>query len=247
MKWDAAQYDTRHAFVSRYGRELAARVPQNAADVLDLGCGTGLLTAEIVREGRRVVGLDSSPEMIARARTLYPDLFFCVGNALALPLAGESLDAVFSNAVFHWIPDHERLLRGIRRVLRPGGALVCEFGARGNIAAIDAAFGETCAETGYAYAQDFVFPAPEAFAALLESCGFAVEEAYAYERPTPLEGGEGLRNWVRQFYAEHLERMDEAARGRVLARVEELAAPALWREGRWVADYRRLRALARRL
>ena len=247
MKWDAAQYDTRHAFVSRYGRELAARVPQDAVDVLDLGCGTGLLTAKLAEGGRRVFGLDSSPEMIARARTLYPDLFFCVGNALALPFADESLDAVFSNAVFHWIPDHERLLLGIRRVLRLGGALVCEFGARGNIAAIDAAFAQACAEAGLPYAATFVFPAPEVFAVLLERCGFTVEEAYAYERPTPLEGGAGLRNWVRQFYAEHLERMDAAARERALARVEELAAPALWREGRWVADYRRLRALARRV
>ncbi|WP_300922292.1 hypothetical protein [uncultured Desulfovibrio sp.] len=75
---------------------------------------------------------------------------------------------------------------------------------------------------------------------------FTCEQAVAYDRPTPLRGGEqGLRNWMRQFFAADLGTMPERRQEALLERVEELTRPRLWNGSVWMADYRRLRVVAR--
>lgn len=100
--------------------------------ILDVGCGTGALTKTLAEEGAYVLGVDASAAMIARARTDYPELEFMVMDATVLAFANE-FDTVFSNAAFHWIKNQTALLQGIYRALKYGGALVCEFGAHGNV------------------------------------------------------------------------------------------------------------------
>ena len=247
MKWDASVYDRRHGFVAEYGRALLDLVPDDPAlSVLDLGCGTGTLTAQLAANGRRVVGADSSPEMIERARAQYPDLDFRVCDALALPFDGE-FGAVFSNAVFHWIGDHDALLRNIRRALKPGGLLICEFGAAGNVQTIRDAFATACSERGLTVHPRFNMPTAEVFGRRLTDCGFAIDGLYAFDRPTPLTGSDGLACWIKQFFANELAALPEAVRPAVIARAEALARPALWDGEQWIADYRRLRAVAHRL
>ena len=247
MKWDASVYDRRHGFVAEYGRALLDLVSDDPAlSVLDLGCGTGTLTARLAANGRRVVGADSSPEMIERARAQYPDLDFRVCDALALPFDGE-FGAVFSNAVFHWIGDHDALLRNIRRALKPGGLLICEFGAAGNVQTIRDAFATACSERGLTVRPRFNMPTAEVFGRRLTDCGFAIDELYAFDRPTPLSGSDGLACWIKQFFANELAALPEAVRPAVIARAEAMARPALWDGEQWIADYRRLRAVAHRL
>lgn len=246
MQWDPALYDTQHDFVAEYGKGLLECIaPDASQSILDLGCGTGTLTDQLSSRAGSVVGIDASPEMVGRAKQRFPHLAFMVGDALELPFA-HRFDIVFSNAVFHWIPDHDRLLKSIRRALKAQGRLICEFGAQGNVATIEAAFSRACEEYGHAHASRFTFPTADAFARLLGNNRFTCEQAVAYDRPTPLRGGEqGLRTWMRQFFAADLGAMTEKDREALLDRVEELTRGRLWNGSAWVADYRRLRVVAR--
>ncbi len=131
--WDAKLYDDKHSFVWEKGKgvvELLA--PQPGERILDLGCGTGHLTAEIAAVGAHTVGIDQSADMIAQARRQFPDLRFEVCDAREIPFTGE-FDAVFSNAALHWIPEAEKVIRGVARALKPNGRFVAEMGGKGNI------------------------------------------------------------------------------------------------------------------
>src|SRR5262245_41857151 len=111
-KWNAELYDAKHAFVWEKARGLLDWLaPHSAERILDVGCGTGQLSAEIAASGAQVVAVDRSPEMVAEARKKFPELRFEVCDARALPFAQE-FDAVFSNAALHWIPEAERVVEG---------------------------------------------------------------------------------------------------------------------------------------
>lgn len=98
------------------------------AHILDFGCGQGRLCAELMELGfRRVVGVDSSPEMIRAARQVCPDFDFVVNDGARLPFAAETFDAVLLFAVLTCIPDdaaQKILLAEFKRTLRPGGLLL---------------------------------------------------------------------------------------------------------------------------
>lgn len=245
MDWNASLYDAQHAFVAEYGKALLEFVPENREQsILDLGCGTGALTARLADMAGRVVGVDSSPNMIETAKEQFPHLAFAVCDALDLPFAHE-FDLVFSNAVFHWIHDHDALVKTIHEVLKERGLLVCEFGAWGNIATIEHAFAGACEERGYAYTSKFTFPQVKQFASLLEKHGFIIDRIYEYDRPTVLQGKEqGLSQWVKQFFASELAALPEEAQRGIPDRVAALTRAALWNGEAWIADYRRLRAVA---
>src|SRR5437868_4976861 len=107
MKWNAARYDRSHSFVSEYGKEILSYLhPKPGEMILDLGCGTGDLTKEISLSGANVVGADNSDEMIFAAKSKYPEIQFHHADARNLEL-GKQFDAIFSNAVLHWIPEKE--------------------------------------------------------------------------------------------------------------------------------------------
>ena len=244
-EWNAALYDNKHDFVAEYGKGLLEFVPRDKGlSVLDLGCGTGTLTAKLAESAGKVIGVDSSESMIARAEAQYPDIDFMVSDALSLPFDNQ-FDVVFSNAVFHWIKNHDALLDNVRRVLKPGGMLICEFGAAGNIAAIENAFRKACRDFGYGFEAKFNFPTSGRFAEMLKNHGFVIERVYDFDRPTPLKDGEnGLADWIRQFYAYEIEAVPEDEIRGIIGKVGELTREALWNGSEWVADYRRLRAVA---
>ena len=194
MKWDSGFYDQQHSFVTEYGMGLVEFVPVDRAQkILDLGCGTGALTAKLAQQSDFISGVDASPEMITRAQEPYLDLDFEVMDTLELPFE-HKWDLVFSNAVFNWIPDHDQLLRRIQCTLKLGGKLVCEFVAYDNIAAIEDAFRDVLQELGRTYRFRFSFPTVAAFSASLRENGFSVGMIYDFERPAPLNDSElGLR------------------------------------------------------
>lgn len=245
MRWNPELYDARHNYVAEYGKSLVEKVDHSRPlAILDVGCGTGALTRELTLRGHAVLGMDSSADMIAKARELYPDLDFQVGDACDMAWEGR-FDVVFSNAVFHWIPRQETLLRRIHVALKPGGRLVCEFGAEGNIARIGKAFDSLARQHGHAPARHFFFPSGEAYRNLLEEAGFSVPSLDVYDRPTPLQDGRaGLRNWALQFYADVLGGMTPDIREAVLTGLDKALRDDLWDGRQWVADYRRIRVEA---
>lgn len=244
-EWNAVLYDNKHDFVAEYGKELLEFVPKNKnQSILDLGCGTGTLTLQLANFADTVIGVDSSANMIEKAQKQYADIKFMVCDALSLPFE-KQFDVVFSNAVFHWIADHNALLNQVHKVLKSNGLLACEFGANGNIATIENAFMNVCRNFGYEYNPKFNFPTSEHFADLLKKNGFMIDKIYDYDRPTPLKDNKrGLANWIKQFFASDLELMSEKVQDEIIKKVEDLTKESLWNGSKWTADYRRLRVIA---
>ena len=243
--WNARLYDSSHAFVWEFGRALLAQLaPQPGERILDIGAGTGHLTAEIAASGAEVVGIDRSATMTGQARANFPQLRFETLDVNALPFDGE-FDAVFSNAVLHWVKPPEGAVSAIARALKPGGRIVLEFGGHGNIRVIVEAAYHALTRLGVANPERYnpwYYPSIPEYAALLEARRIEVTFAHLFDRPTPLEEGErGLNNWFRMFGARLMEALPEAAHADFLRLAAEYAAPYLRREGRWTADYRRLR------
>jgi len=253
-EWDADRYDDDHAFVYEASQDLIDLLdPEQGERIADLGCGTGHLTAtiaEAVNAADRAgdsdgmaVGFDRSREMIAEARSTYPAVDFLRADARSLPFEN-SLDAVFSNAVLHWISDQEAAIWSIHDALRPGGRLVAELGGVGNVATITDALEAELAARGYPAEHGWYFPSPGEYASLLESRGFEVRDLRLFDRPTPLDGEDGLANWIRGFGDDLLAPLSADARTAVVRAVEDRCRDALWTDGEWVADYRRLRVVA---
>ncbi len=235
----------REDVIAEYGKSLLVHVNLAPGQrILDLGCGNGGLTAELARQGASVLGIDNSTEMIVKARDNYPGLMFAKIDALELPY-NEEFDTVFSNSVFHWIPDVARLLAEIRRALKPGGKLVCEFGAASNIGTMREAFASACARHGGEYVDRFYCPTPEEFFDRLTAAGFRPERVLEFDRPTPLPGGpEGLKGWVKCFLGKELMTFKASVRELILDEVEQACKPLLWNGEEFIANYSRLRAIA---
>jgi len=246
--WDANLYNAKHDFVWKFGADVVALLAPHAGErILDLGCGTGHLTAQIAESGAELMGVDRSAEMVATARIAYPNLKFEVVDARKLSFR-EKFDAVFSNATLHWIHEPESVLQGIFKALRPGGRFVAEMGGKKNIRAMQDAMDAALAELGAARlgeVQPWYFPSVSEYSSLAEKYGFEVRFMTLFDRPTVLaDGAEGLRNWIVMFGGDYLAKAGEAKREEYLRRVEEKLRPKLFRDGRWVADYRRLRLAA---
>lgn len=247
-QWDAKLYEAKHGFVWKYGEDLVSLLdPRSDERILDLGCGTGHLTARIAEAGAVVTGVDQSAEMIAAARRAYPNLKFEIADARSLSFQNE-FDAVFSNATLHWIHEPDAVIQGVHRTLRSGGRFVAELGGKGNIRAMQEAFDEALAEMGAAArgeVRPWYYPSVSEYASVVERNGLEVRVVTLFDRPTELADGEaGLRNWICMFATEYLERAEASGREEFIERVETKVRPKLFRDGSWWADYRRLRLVA---
>ena len=247
-EWDAKLYNAKHDFVWKYGSDVVSLLEPRAGErILDLGCGTGHLTAQIAEAGAHVTGVDRSAEMVAAARLAYPNLKFETSDARNLMFQDE-FDAVFSNATLHWIHEPELVLQGVCRALRTGGRFVAELGGKGNIRAMQDAFDLVLAELGAAKPGEvdpWYYPSVSEYSTLAERNGLEVRFITLFDRPTGLaDGAAGMRNWIFMFGADYLAKAGESRREEFLGRVEEMLRPKLFRDGQWWADYRRLRLVA---
>ncbi|GAA5077252.1 trans-aconitate methyltransferase [Thermocatellispora tengchongensis] len=247
MRWNARAYDSSFGYVSAQGAPLVELLdPRPGERILDLGCGTGVFTAEIAGRGAEVLGIDGSPAMIEKALSLHPGLDFIVGDGHDFTVA-QLYDACFSNAALHWYSrDPDAVIASVRDALQPGGRFVAELGGAGNCSELTAAVSTAWREYGLREpALPWYFPTPAEYASRLEKAGFTVRLLEYFDRPTPLDDcPNGAADWVRVFGASLLEGLPPDLVDPLLRRVNELAAPALRRETGWMADYVRLRFAA---
>ena len=247
-RWSPTDYAQNAAFVPELGAPaLGLLAPLPGELILDVGCGEGALTAKIAEAGARVIGLDSSPEMVEAARARGIDAF--VADAEALDIEGQSerfgqFDAVFSNAALHWMLDPDAVASGIFASLKAGGRFVGEMGGAGNLATIRRALRDEIEARGYAMPDEDPswYPDVEEFVRLYRVAGFDSVHAELVERPTPLPAG--VAGWVKTFRSGLMDMamVPEWERDDIAAAVEQRVAPALCQaDGSWRADYVRLR------
>ncbi len=244
-QWDAELYDNKHSFVSQLATDLVELLaPKNGEFILDFGCGTGYLTHNIAISGAEVVGIDNAPTMIEQARKNYPNLKFEVTDGTNLHFI-EQFDAIFSNAVLHWIKEPEKVIANIWRALKPGGRFVAEFGGKGNVKVITTAIYNAMKFAGYSVdLNPWYFPSISEYSSLLEQQGLQLVFASLVERPTPLDDGQGMHNWLKMFGNSFLAAVPVDEQTKILADIENQLRPKLYRNGTWFADYRRIRVMA---
>ena len=247
QEWDLSRYAANARFVSDLGQAVFDLLnPQAGERILDLGCGDGALTAKLVAAGAQVVGVDASEDMVAAACQLGLDAR--VTDAYHLAFDGE-FDAVFSNAAMHWMKrDPDAVIHGVARALKPGGRFAAELGGHGCVAAITVALCAALEKRAVENPVSFIpwyFPAVDDYRARLARAGFAVEYLALIPRPTPLPTG--MRGWLETFALPFTRALPESERGAFLDEVTERLRPALCDEqGRWTADYVRLRFRAKK-
>src|SRR5690242_12948002 len=175
-QWEPSRYDAGYSFVWKHGAGVIELLAPRAGErILDVGCGTGHLTAQIAAAGARVIGIDRSDEMIATARRNYPQLRFEVADAERFRF-DEPFDAVFSNAAIHWMKNQRAVAASIWQALKPGGRFVAEFGGRGNVNKIETALRRALRQAGYEVSDEpyYYFPTVGQYATLIENVGLTV-------------------------------------------------------------------------
>ncbi len=205
--WNASDYAQNSTAQKSWAAELLGKLRvQPAERVLDLGCGDGRITAEIAAlvPQCNAVGVDYSGDMVAHARQSYGsigNLQFAQADARALPFF-ESFEAIFSNAVLHWVKDHRAVLAAIRRSLCPGGRALLQMGGRGNAAAIVAVADEVRQSAAWRpYFTDFVFTysfyGPEDYAEWLPAAGLQPVRVELIPKDMSHSGPESMAGWAR--------------------------------------------------
>ena len=245
--WDAQTYERVSGPQARWAEQVLDRLPLDGDEtVLDAGCGTGRVTKMLLDRlpHGRVVAVDSAPSMVAQAREALDPAHADVLQAdLAEVVLEESVDAAFSNAVFHWVPDHEALFARMFDALRPGGRLVAQCGGEGNVERFLRLAEAVAEREPYApylsgWKGPWNFAAPERTAGRLTAAGFA--DVQTSLEPWPVTPEEPLAFVRTVCLGNHLERLPAELREPYAeAVVHECGTPPL-------LDYVRLNISARR-
>jgi SAM-dependent methyltransferase len=241
--WDPDRYARNARFVADLGAPVVDLLAPRAGErILDLGCGDGVLTAKLAALGCDVIGVDASAQQIDAARKLGLDARVMNGEALDFD---NEFDAVFSNAALHWMRNPAQVIAGVNRTLRPHGRFVGELGGHGCVAKIKKALVEALHRRGVdgEAASPWYFPTVEEYSQQLTRGGFVVSYIALIPRPTPLPGD--VTGWLETFAESFTSTLSPAERPSYIAEVREALRPELCEaEGKWTADYIRLRFAA---
>jgi trans-aconitate methyltransferase len=216
--------------------------PKSEERILDVGCGDGVLTQKLVEIGCNVVGIDGSTEQVEAAKKIGLDARVMDGQVMTFQ---NEFDAVFSNAAFHWMKRPDDVIAGAWRALKPGGRFVAEFGGYGCVEKIKSALVAALNRRGYngEAAIPWYFPTVEEYGQRLEARGFRINYIALIPRPTPLPGD--ITGWLETFGESFIKALPEKERPGFLVEVREALRPELCdSDGKWTADYVRLRFAA---
>ena len=247
MKWNSTLYDQSHGFVSKYGSGILSYLnPKPPETILDLGCGTGDLTKEISLTGATVIGVDSSSDMIIKAKSKFPEIQFYQMDARELKYDVQ-FDAIFSNAVLHWIPEKEIVIEKMYSQLNDNGRIVLEFGGKGNNRQMLKALRDVFIKRGYmnnAKIECWYYPSIGEYATELEKQNFRVVHAEHFDRITPLKGNQGIKDWFLMFGHYLFAGITDTEKDDILNEVQDKLKETHFIDGVWNADYKRIRIVA---
>jgi trans-aconitate 2-methyltransferase len=243
-EWDAATYDRVSEPQVDWAREVLQRLPLRGDEtVLDAGCGSGRVTRLLLERlpAGRVIAVDSSASMVEHAREALGERATVVQANLTELRLDEPVDAVFSNAVFHWVADHDRLFERLFAALHSGGRLVAQCGGAGNVQRFHRAADAVGSEPPYAeflagWAGPWNFAGAAETAARLRRAGFGEVDTWLEPRAVAPPDPSGYLRSVCLGY--HLERLPEQLRTPYVEAVRERCGREL--------DYVRLNIAARR-
>ena len=256
--WDAPRYDRISDPQVEWGRRVVARLaPQPRERILDLGCGTGRLTAEIDARGSLLVGLDRSDAMLRVAKTALRvsdpinrnrPAYFVRADGAALPFSA-SFDAVFSTATLHWIADHRAVFRGVFAALRTGGRFVSQCGGGPNLERLYTRAARLMQVPAYArfysgWRDPWHFALPGETARLLREAGFVDVNVWLESTPATFPTAAAFAEFISCVCVRHhLECLPAGLRDGFTA---ELSTMAEEDDPPFTLDYWRLNADARR-
>jgi len=232
-------YESCISIITEFGMPIIEMLdPKPGEKIVDVGCGTGVLTREIAEHGCEVIGLDKSPEMIVAATALGVDARLADGTEFSENML---FDAVISNAVLHWMEDKYMVIRNVWNHLKPGGRFVADCGADGCLRMVREGIKTALAKRGI----DYKARTPWNFCeyaetmAILEAQGFKVEYISRIDKPVKLRTD--LKSWLRVCAASYTEGLTEEEKEAVYNDVETYCKPMLYKNNNWYADYVRLR------
>ncbi len=245
--WNSNLYISKHSYVFKYGEDVVKLLnPQKGEKILDLGCGTGYLTNLIYESGANVIGIDSSEEMIKQAKQTYPQINFEIKEATNFYFKNK-FDAIFSNAVLHWIPEKVKVIKCISDSLKHRGRFAAEFGGKNNVQNIVSAISEILISNGYAKNiknNNWYFPSVGEYSALLEKHGFDVQFASHFNRDTFLDKGVDIKSWLEMFGGKYFSGIDSNKKIELQKLIMKKLKATNYLNGKWFIDYKRIRVLA---
>jgi len=253
-EFDGKKYEKASDHQKEWGTRLIAELNLNGSErVLDLGCGDGIITAQIaglLPEGE-VVGIDASEGMIEAALHKKRDnLYFLRLDITNLDFV-EEFDVVFSNATLHWIKDHERLLRNVRRSLRHGSHLRFNFAGEGNCSSFFSIIKEAMARQEFrsffaGFEWPWYMPPVNEYQALAESSGLQRVQVWGENADRHFSDEQAMIKWIDQpslvpFLVHVVDRKKDAFRDFVVRRMIEQTRE---QDGRCFETFRRINVSA---
>jgi trans-aconitate 2-methyltransferase len=246
--WNPSQYERFRAEREQPFRDLVALITKRPAGrVVDLGCGTGLLTADLHRElaAAETLGVDSSDAMLERARTLDVEGLEFTRGDISTWQPDTPFDVVFSHAALQWVDDHPALFARLTAMLVPGGELAVQVPANfdhvSHTLAADIAREEPFADAMHGYARTFSVLRPEEYATLLHGLGFVAQSVRLQVYGHVLESPDAVVEWVRgTLLTGYQSRMSEAMYDQFVARYRARLNAALGDQRPYFYPFKRI-------
>ncbi len=240
--WDTNKYKNHANFVSNLALPVVELLnPKKDEIILDLGCGDGTLALEIQKYGTKVIGVDLSENMINKAKEVGIEAYVMSATELNFE---NKFDAVFSNAVLHWVKEPKKAIEKIYKSLKKQGRFIAEFGGYGNIKYLTDAMQQVFdlhPEYGK-FNNPWYFPSDEEYKQFLENNGFEVEYIKLIPRPTKIDD---ISNWLDIFANGIVSHLTQEQQKQFKDEVREILKPIIFNEqDGWIADYVRLRLKA---
>lgn len=244
-QWDAKDYASHSQAQQGWAQELLSRLQLVGNEsLLDIGCGDGKVTAEIacfLKEGK-VVGIDTSEEMLALAKdkypqSSYPNVSFHKEDACTMSFS-EEFDVIFSNAALHWVIDHKPVLHGIHQSLKPGGRVIVQMGGKGNASQVVNVIDDVMKrEQWQEYFENFIFPygfySPDEYAPWLRDAGFEIISLELKPKDMIHQSQEEFAGWFRTTWLPYIHQIPEPLRNEFIDLVvDEYCQTARDKDGR---------------